>query len=177
MDTVTYKNENVASIAAALEKSKPDFEAKKAGQQWRAIIMTVATTFPEDRDALLALFGRPAVVKKDEGTPTLHRNRKKSYRAQSGCKDCPDSPGTDTGLQSGPMRVIKNGKEVTEGKEAAAHESPQEAFSSVEAVLDRFDNDVAIMTTYASAQGIDIGNATTAEGIAKKIVNHYNPAK
>lgn len=173
MEQITYKNETVAAIAKAMDEGRADFEAKRAGQQWRAIIMTVATTFPEDREALFALFGRKTEAEQSEGEPTLHRRTKKGgRRTAKPCVDCPDSHGLDTGLESAPMRHIKAGKEATN---VPAHESPSEAFATVEAVLERFDNDSDIMRTYCSRQGIDIGNAKTANGIAKKIVHHFNP--
>lgn len=170
---MSYKNELVENAVNALRALELEFTERKAGQQYRAVINTIAYTFPEDKEVILASY-IPAVKQKKTGKAKIIRSQPKEVKSSdSGCADCP--PDNSISDRKAARMIGKGSKRTTTAGEARKTETPVDLdFESVTQVVESFEGDTELMLMFCKAQQINVGKATTAEGIAKKIFDQLS---
>lgn len=159
MPTDTLKNDTARELIGQLEKAKADFEQRKRGRDWVAMVMTVANTFPEDKHAIMSMFKRDNVRRKPSGksrdaTPKISAVK----RPGKTCADCPDS--VNKAVFGSEVATVKQKDKVA-------------GLRTTEDVLGAFENDAEMLAQYAKSKGINIGRSKKGHVIARKIA-HYN---
>jgi len=157
-----FKSSEAQELVEALMSARPAFEERNKGREWKGMMMTVAFSFPEDRGRIYAIFGKEKGGDKSGGHGKLIRPKVKTGLKMNsgGCDTCPDDVvAVEGGSDAKSPRVLKGGGD--------------EWLKDEKEVLDKFEGDIDLMKIYAKKKGVDIGKASTAEGIAKKIAEHY----
>jgi len=156
-----FKTTEAKEIFESLQKHAASFSARKKGQQWKAILLTLASCFPEDRATIFNSIGKPTDDRDSGGARIIRkRDQVKGTKKQpaGGCEGCPKSAKQNT----------------TGAKVSKKSTTPAEAFKSVNDVLDRFQNNANAMKAYAQSQQIKMpANVSKPETIAKYIVEHH----
>lgn len=166
-----YKNATLAEILETLHAAVPEFDARKRGPAFRAILFTLADVFQEDRPTMYQQFG--GVTPKRPQPPTggakitRHRDQVKgkynAAKARSGkpCDSCPDTKG----IIAGKEQVL----ETASVKKKAAP-APAAKFESVEDLRSKFEDNVTAMRAYAQSQDIKINAAVTKPETMARII-------
>lgn len=163
-----FLNSNASALHQALINAQIDFENRKKGQQFRALLFTLADVFPEDKKAIFEFFDKKDAPAIKSGGATIHRGPRSS-RSTSGCSDCPGDK------SAGSVSNARIGRTINKGKSSQPNKVDSVEFDSVESVLKRFDSNVTSMIAFAQAKGIKLSGSKKLESIAKKIVEHFLP--
>lgn len=169
------KNPTAKALVDILIDSAAEFTERKKGQQWRALLFTLADVFREDRVEIQRVMipetkakkrGQAKIIRPKVGRTSSPYGGPGGIR-NTGCKDCPDNepnyPTTIDGRRVRPARIIGSGarKEVQQRADLP--------FASVEQILERFENDASLLKAYAQAKEINVGRASKPETLAAKI--------
>ena len=154
-----FKNEALKTILLALAEELPTFEIRKKGSAFKGIFLALAETYPEDRAVIYGLLSPSERRRKKREGPlprVYHGGKTRTTTNDSNCEGCPDA-------------VSGTGDRKTTNPTIGA-----EAFTDVDAVLDRFEDNALAIMAYAQTQGIVIPpSVSKADTAAKYIVKHY----
>jgi hypothetical protein len=152
-----FKDERVQRVCEAMHELWPDYQQKKAQQEYNWLITTIANRFVEDRHAIFAHIGGIAPEKVPSGLATIQRRLNPT--ANRATADCPSCPGVM------PSESIKD-------KPLWSTANPSH-FATVSLVLKRFNNNVGIMIIFCQQNKIKLGRAKLISKVAERIVAHY----
>lgn len=165
-----FKNKEAKAIVDALQAAAATFTARRRGGNYKAIILTLAQVYPEDRETIVATFnlGRTRDVIKSGGAKITRGLSKPARRPNILNPPCDGCPG-------GRRTAAIAGRQTTPAPAPAAITAK---YTSPEAVMTAFKENAIAMAAFAQGQNIKLpSNAKKAETIAKYIYEHYQNLK
>lgn len=157
-----FKSPVAQEIIEVLTRHRAEFDSRKRGQDWKAMISTIGFVFPEDRITITGMFYEPykapagiEVGAKDATPPATSNATAEVYKP---CTDCPE----EIKMVTGGPKVISEKAGTTEHLRTAA------------GVIEAFQGDLPIMMRHVQLAGIKIGRRNKVETVAEAIAEHYS---
>lgn len=182
--TAQFKNANAEDLCKKVAEYYKDFEVKRKGHIFRGILLAIADVYTEDKALIYTFFKSTRKLVENPNPPKLHRGGRdgaKSKKVSSDCDTCPDVvSGTDpvaTKARTIKGTDSKNGmrnKSGTRNQKNKGKQNPEDVFTSIESILERFESNIFAMKAYCQSQGIEFSDRISkAETLAKVILKHY----
>lgn len=158
MDFQTIKDPDARELVTLLDRVKDDWSGRKKGQDWSAVVMTVAKAYPPDTHAIIELFSdKPApkpAGKSRDATPPPPGAPGASVAVD--CDSCPET--TANAVGAGRDTVVQ--PDTTHLQTKAG-------------VLKAYGEDVDDLIVVAKGLGVNVGNSGKVNTIAGKIAYHF----
>lgn len=172
-----FENQAVQQIMDALLPNITVFEERKQGPAFKAIVLTVAGVFPEDRFKIYNSIG--ASVRRKETKPgggaTIYRGKSLEAvrkRGLSGCDNCPDYTASDQ--VPGSRRPANKKATVVATRKPKVKDVEKTTFETIEEILDTFQGSANAIIAWAQANDIAIPSSVSrADTAAKHVLQHF----
>lgn len=175
-------NEKVERALNALIDLLPEFQERRKGDMWKAMVMTLPQVFPEDRLEVMERIRQIVLPDTGEKKPSKVEKvqagligKKKRHTAKVegedyGCADCPKRQLPGKAIANDEVKRRKAGRAERLGVIKIVK---PDRFASPEDVLERFEGNVIAMMNFCRQMNIPVGNAQKAEALAKIIFENY----
>lgn len=166
-------------LCEAMAAAMVEFTARKKGQEFRAIVFSIAETFREDRAKILFTFFPDQTQKKVQGGgANIIRPQDEKRKGSSAIVPCDGCPGSAGFVVAQQQRESIADKTPETKRQSFTINPDQNPFKSVEDIMDRFENKPMAMRAFCQDKGIELHpSITKTRTIAIKIWDHYNRKK
>ena len=177
-EELQFNNKGAAAIIGTMVDEIQTWVDRKKGAEWKAVVMTVAFNYPEDRAKIYDLLGAKTKERPTGGGAKITRKGgRKGYSVSSApCDGCPQSNAaySDTDYETKVQPMKRKAAPPAEPIVQEGEDPQTKVFNSITEVVDAFQGSAAAIISWAQAKDIQIPpNVSRAETAAKYVMKHY----